>query len=458
MFIVAIIVSLLVFLTGCSSAQNETDTVAPVIENSSNPVTLTVYLTAHYANPDTHCPIYEKLLDYQKENPNITIQFVSPKEGDTAEREAEIHQLNTEILSGKGPDLFIMEGNRLTNVNLFPDIEKSMMNGAFLDLTDVMDSNEFTDIFCPMYYDYDACIKYSEGDIQKPLIQCEYAHAMGNSQGGFKEYWDIIRKYPKYQGGFIWDFVDQSCHWKNKDGVNIYGYGGDFNKYDASDNNFNDNGLISPDRVPNPHAYEVAYFYQDIWTTPADLAKGEINIFNEYFFRDLSAYYMEWQLLANGEVVQTGIVSDLKVAPQQTVKVQIPLDVKNICPCKELLLNVSYKLKAAETLLPAGTTIAYDQLSIRDYKAPELKLENQQASNVPVIVPSILDNDRNYLIVKGENFSMDFNKHNGYLCRYDVNGMQLMEDGSALTPNFWRAPTDNDFGAGLQHKIGRAHV
>ena len=129
--------------------------------------------------------------------------------------------------------------------------------------------------------------------------------------------------------------------------------------------------------MPNPHAYEVAYFYQDIWTTPADLAKGEINIFNEYFFRDLSAYYMEWQLLANGEVVQTGIVSDLKVAPQQTVKVQIPFDVKNICPCKELLLNVSYKLKAAETLLPAGTTIAYDQLSIRDYKAPELKLENQ---------------------------------------------------------------------------------
>ena len=94
--------------------------------------------------------------------------------------------------------------------------------------------------------------------------------------------------------------------------------------------------------MPNPHAYEVAYFYQDIWTTPADLAKGEINIFNEYFFRDLSAYYMEWQLLANGEVVQTGIVSDLKVAPQQTVKVQIPFDVKNICPCKELLLNVSY--------------------------------------------------------------------------------------------------------------------
>lgn len=143
-FIGAIVVSLLVLITGCSSTQKGTNSAKPITEDSSNPVTLTVYLTAHYANPDTHCPIYEKLLDYQKENPNITIQFVSPKEGDTAEREVEIHRLNTEILSGKGPDLFIMEGNRLTNVNLFPDIEKSMMNGAFLDLTDVMDSNEFT--------------------------------------------------------------------------------------------------------------------------------------------------------------------------------------------------------------------------------------------------------------------------------------------------------------------------
>ena len=313
-------------------------------------------------------------------------------------------------------------------------------------------TSEFTDIFCPMYYDYNNCIKYCEGNIDKPLIQCEYAHAMGNSQGGFKEYWDITRKYPKYQGGFIWDFVDQSCHWKNKDGVAIYGYGGDFNKYDASDNNFNDNGLISPDRVPNPHAYEVGYFYQNIWTTPADLSKGEINIYNENFFRDLSAFYLEWQLLANGEIVQNGIVSDLNVAPQQTAKLQLPFDIKNICSCKELLLNVSYKLKAAETLLPAGETIAYDQMSIRDYKAPELKLENKQSSNIAVVVPSFQNNDRNYLIVSGEDFTLEFNKHNGYLCRYDVSGTQLMEDGSALTPNFWRAPTDNDFGAGLQHR------
>ena len=313
-------------------------------------------------------------------------------------------------------------------------------------------TNEFTDIFCPMYYDYDACKKYSEGNIDKPLIQCEYAHAMGNSQGGFKEYWDLIRKYPKYQGGFIWDFVDQSNHWKNKDGIDIYGYGGDFNKYDASDNNFNDNGLISPDRRPNPHAHEVGYFYQSIWTTPGDLSKGEIKVYNEDFFRDLSAYYMEWQLLANGEVMQTGVVQDLNVAPQQTATLKLNLNTEKICPCKELLLNVTYKLKAAETLMPAGSTVAYDQLTIRPYTAKALELKNQKASNLDIVVPVIKDNDHNYLIVEGENFIIEFNKHNGYLSRYEADGMQLLNPGAQLTPNFWRAPTDNDYGAGLQHR------
>ena len=313
-------------------------------------------------------------------------------------------------------------------------------------------TNEFTDIFCPMYYDYDACKKYSEGNIDKPLIQCEYAHAMGNSQGGFKEYWDLIRKYPKYQGGFIWDFVDQSNHWKNKDGIDIYGYGGDFNKYDASDNNFNDNGLISPDRRPNPHAHEVGYFYQSIWTTPGDLSKGEIKVYNENFFRDLSAYYMEWQLLANGEVMQTGVVQDLNVAPQQTATLKLNLNTEKICPCKELLLNVTYKLKAAETLMPAGSTVAYDQLTIRPYTAKALELKNQKASHLDIVVPVIKDNDHNYLIVEGENFIIEFNKHNGYLSRYEADGIQLLNPGAQLTPNFWRAPTDNDYGAGLQHR------
>ena len=310
---------------------------------------------------------------------------------------------------------------------------------------------DHTDIFCPMYYGYEGMEKYGQRtDATKPLIQCEYAHAMGNSQGGFKEYWDLIRKYPNLQGGFIWDFVDQSCRWKGKDGVMIYAYGGDFNRFDASDNNFCDNGLISPDRVPNPHMYEVGYFYQNIWTTPADLSKGEVNVFNENFFRDLSAYYMEWQVLEVGKIIRTGRVDDLKIAPQETAK--ITLNIGKTCTCKEWLLNVSYKLKNREGLLPAGFTVAKNQLTLNDYKAPSMDLKNVETTNVATVVPQIIDNQYHYLIVKGNNFVAEFNKQNGYLSKYAVDGTEMLKEGAALTPNFWRAPTDNDMGAGLQNK------
>ena len=313
-------------------------------------------------------------------------------------------------------------------------------------------TNEFTDIYCPMYRNYEDCEEYAKGDIDKPLIQCEYAHAMGNSQGGFKEYWDLIRKYPKYQGGFIWDFVDQAVRWHTKDGKEFYGYGGDFNPYDASDNNFNNNGLIGPDRVPNPHAYEVAYFYQNIWVNPVDMQKGEISIYNENFFRDLSGYYAEWKLLVEGEAVQSGILTDLKVAPQQTVNQKLNYSLAGICPEKEVLLNIEFKLKNGEMLLPAGQTVARQQLAIRDYKAPENLLAEPAIAHDETPSPIVEDNDLFYLIVKGENFQIDFKRRDGFLSLYEVNGMSILHEGAQLRPNFWRAPTDNDMGAGLQQK------
>ena len=313
-------------------------------------------------------------------------------------------------------------------------------------------TNEFTDIYCPMYENYEDCEEYAKGDIDKPLIQCEYAHAMGNSQGGFKEYWDLVRKYPKFQGGFIWDFVDQAVRWHTKDGREFYGYGGDFNPYDASDNNFNNNGLISPDRVPNPHAYEVAYFYQNIWVNPVDMQKGEISIYNENFFRDLSGYYAEWKLMVEGEAVQSGLLTDLKVDPQQTVNQKIPYSLEGICPGKEVLLNIEFKLKNGEMLLPAGHTVAKQQLAIRDYKVPENLLTEPVIVHDETPQPVVEDNDQFYLIVKGENFHIDFERRNGLLSLYEVNGMSILEEGAQLRPNFWRAPTDNDMGAGLQQK------
>lgn len=308
-----------------------------------------------------------------------------------------------------------------------------------------------TDIYCPMYANYESCIKYCEDDSkQKPLIQCEYAHAMGNSQGGFKEYWDIIRKYPKYQGGFIWDFVDQSCRWTGKNGKMIYAYGGDFNRFDASDNNFCDNGLISPDRKPNPHMYEVGYFYQNIWTSSKDLSQGEIAVYNENFFRDLSAYALEWDVTKDGKVVRSGRVESLNVAPQTTATVK--LDWGPTCKCAEWLLNVRYVQKNQEGVIPAGHVVAKAQLVINPYQQPDMKLDNVKHMNQEVVAPVADDSNSNCLNITGEHFNIQFNKATGYMDRYTVDGKEMILEGAALTPNFWRAPTDNDFGAGLQKK------
>ena len=308
-----------------------------------------------------------------------------------------------------------------------------------------------TDIHCPMYLNYKDCIKYCEDDSKtKPLIQCEYAHAMGNSEGGFKEYWDLVRKYPKYQGGFIWDFVDQSCRWTGKNGKMIYAYGGDFNRFDASDNNFCDNGLISPDRVPNPHMYEVGYFYQNIWTTAADLKAGELNVYNENFFRDLSAYALEWEVMKNGIVVRTGRVDNLNVAPQQTAKIK--LDLGKTCACAEWLLNVRYVQKQREGLIPAGHIVAKDQLVLNEYKAPAMILQNVTDMNIQTALPRIDDANSQCVMIEGENFNIQFAKADGFMDKYMVDGLDMIKEGAKLTPNFWRAPTDNDFGAGLQQK------
>jgi beta-galactosidase len=316
--------------------------------------------------------------------------------------------------------------------------------------------NDFSDIYCPMYLGYDRCEKYALGDAAKPLIQCEYAHAMGNSIGGFREYWDLIRKYPKYQGGFIWDFVDQSIHWKNRDGVKIYGYGGDFDRYDASDNNFLDNGLISPDRVPNPHLDEVSFFYQSIWASPADIKNGEINVLNENFFSDLSDYYAEWYLLTDGEATQTGTVNELNIAPQKTGKIKLDCDLSDMPKDSEVLLNIYFKLKKARTLLPAGFVAAKNQIEVQPYKAPEMKLDaGTPCKNCIPDQITVKNNDYHYLILSNRNFAIEFNKQSGYLCKYSVGGQDFINEGGALTPNFWRAPTDNDFGANLQ---GKYHV
>lgn len=317
-----------------------------------------------------------------------------------------------------------------------------------------------SDIYCPMYLDYTRSERYCKDSTQhRPLIQCEYAHAMGNSMGGFKEYWDMIRQYPKFQGGYIWDFVDQSCRWTGKTGKMIYAYGGDFNRYDAHDQNFCDNGLVSPDRVPNPHMYEVGYYYQNIWPTLLNASTGEIEIYNEYFFRDLSAYRMEWQLLHDGVVERSGVVSLPTIAPQQKALVSLGRLLPTAAKSGEYWLNLSFEQVEREGLLPAGHCVAHCQLPLASDNtwtdgtafsaACSSALSSKQSQPLPM---QINESDRNYLRVQGELFQIDFARSNGWMTRYDVSGRSFISEGMSLKPNFWRAPTDNDFGARLQQK------
>jgi beta-galactosidase len=301
-----------------------------------------------------------------------------------------------------------------------------------------------SDIFCTMYMHPDDCMKYIQSNPQKPLIHCEYSHSMGNSGGGFKEYWDMIREQPLLQGGFIWDFADQAISRYNEDGTVTYLYGGCYNRYDPSDGAFISDGVFSGRRNYHPHTYEVRYQYQSIFTAPADINNGVIEIYNENFFKGLSEYYLEWQLLSDGKAVKRGQVWDLNVAPHAKARLKLPIGNVNDLP-GELLLNVEYKLKEATSLLPAGHVIAYDQLSLRDYD-----VKNHFAIAVSDDKP-VLGGDFNYITMDGINWHIEFNRRSGFLDKYIYNGRELINQ--ALKPEFSRALTENDLGAGLADKF-----
>lgn len=305
----------------------------------------------------------------------------------------------------------------------------------------------FTDIICPMYWDYAQCEKYLKNNPSKPLIQCEYAHAMGNSMGGLDHYWKLVRQYPSYQGGFIWDFVDQGLARYEKNGRVSFLYGGDFNNYDATDNSFNCNGIIAPDRTWHPHAYEVKRQYQNIWTELLDPAQGRVEVYNENFFVGLDDYELTWELVADGRVVKAGRIGELDVAPRQRRTYALGFTSADFCPqAKELLVNVAYKLKNKRPLLDIGHTAAQQQFVVREYDCKAGF--GLAASERPVEVTAWERGTR----VAGQTWEMFFSR-DGFLCAYDVDGRALMAEGAELRPQFWRAPTENDLGAKLDRKL-----
>lgn len=301
-----------------------------------------------------------------------------------------------------------------------------------------------TDIFCPMYDAPWDLEKYAASNPTRPLIQCEYAHAMGNSQGGFKEYWDIYRKYPMLQGGFIWDFVDQGLRKYNSGGDMFYAYGGDYGKDLPSDNNFMNNGVVSPDRKLNPHAYEVRKCYQNILTTMKTPAIGTISVFNENFYTDLKNYLMEWSLIADGKSILTGVYTDLKAAPQTAQEIRLGYTVPE--KAREVFLNVTFRLKSASGLLQAGQEIAWEQMPVKETAVNPLKLTQGKE-------PLKFNESGGQATIEGAFTQVVFDKSTGYLTRITHHGLNMLLDGASLRPNFWRPPTDNDFGASRQRKL-----
>lgn len=308
---------------------------------------------------------------------------------------------------------------------------------------------DYTDIYTRMYRRPHEMVEYLKSNPKMPFILCEYAHAMGNSMGGFDEYWDLIRKEPLLQGGFIWDFVDQSLRSKTRDGQSFYAYAGDYNRYDyADDNNFCNNGLYSPDRTPNPHTEEVRYQYQNIWTTLSDTTHLQLEVYNEHFFIDLSRYDLRWEISIDGRPVQTGLSAVPAIAPQQRGSITLRARPHRARPEQEVTLQLSYRLREADGLLAAGAEVAHAQFVLKPAQIEPLRLSGNKLYKVA----QLDQRDVRYLIVEGERFRLDLDRRTGFITRYDFAGRQLLADGADLRPNFWRAPTDNDMGAGLQAK------
>ena len=324
-----------------------------------------------------------------------------------------------------------------------------------------------TDIFCPMYYPVSACEKYAKDpNSPMPLIQCEYNHTMGNSGGNLSDYWNLVRKYPIFQGGFDWDFVDQALHRNIVKPMSIlpykmnneelrkieYTYGGDYNKYDPSDNNFNCNGIIGPDRQMNPHAYEVAYQYQNIWAKMVSAEAGQVSVYNENFFRDLSNYALAWSLEEDGVETQNGTIADLDVPAQQSRTYTIPYDRSKITG-KEVFLNIDFRLKNAEPLMTAGQVVAYAQLPVVTKQACEGDCSKMLAEGHGKKKMKLAAKKDNVIAVTTPNLTFKLDRTTGLISEYAYNGKSMLGEGGTLKPNFWRAPTDNDMGANLQKKF-----
>ena len=304
-------------------------------------------------------------------------------------------------------------------------------------------TKDHTDIYCPMYASIDHMIKYAEKNKDKPLIQCEYAHAMGNSVGNLQDYWDAIESHDMLQGGCIWDWVDQGILTSKKNEPKSWAYGGDFGPKDVwTDGNFCCNGLVNPDRTPHPSLFEVKKVYQYVGFKVLDINAGKFEVINKYDFLNLNDFGFDWRIEADGIKVAEGKLSALDVPAHSKIEVSIPMNVKPE-PGKEYFIILSAKTMTATDLIPVGHEVAYEQFKL-PFAAPAISVIPQGKLS--------MEKSLDKAIIKGADFTVTFDLIKGKINSLIFAGKEMLNDGKGPEPDFWRAPTDNDFGNGLDKR------
>ncbi len=300
-----------------------------------------------------------------------------------------------------------------------------------------------SDIEAPMYWKIEQMENYVKTVGTKPLIQCEYAHAMGNSLGNFQDYWDVIESYPTMQGGFIWDWVDQGILSQNDAGEDYWGYGGDLGgAHLQNDNNFCLNGIVNPDRTAHPALFETKKVYQYVKFKATDIASGAIEIKNMYDFTNLKTLDFSWKLLENGLEVSSGNLPKIDLEPYQTVNLNLELpQLEN--GSSDYHINLYAKTSEASALVPKAHIMAYEQIQLQ--KGDFFTKSSSQGTINTFKTDSSL-------VVTNDIFKLEFNSKTGVLQTIDYGNGNLLKKG--ITPNFWRAITDNDFGFKMPQKLG----
>ena len=301
-----------------------------------------------------------------------------------------------------------------------------------------------TDMYVPQYPSAEWLEEIGRKGSDRPVAPSEYSHAMGNSSGNLWDQWKAIYKYPNLQGGFIWDWVDQGILEKDKNGREYYTYGGDYGVNAPSDGNFLCNGIVNPDRTPHPAMAEVKYAHQNIGFEAIDLANGLFRVTNRFYFTNLKKYMVHYSVTANNKVVRSGKVS-LDIEPQASKEFTVP--VGNLKPQAgtEYFVNFNVTTVEKEPLIPIGHEIACDQF--------RLPIENPKktfkTSGPKLTVSTNGDN----LSASSSKVNFVFNRKTGIVTSYKVDGTEYFSEGFGIQPNFWRAPTDNDYGNGMPKRL-----